>query len=52
MVDLEMGVRFIKGVGPSRVEILKKLNALDDTARTVALLKITDDNIKSIIRAL
>ncbi len=26
MVDLEQDVRFIKGVGPSRVEILKKLN--------------------------
>lgn len=34
------------------VEILKKLNALDNTAKTVALLKITDENIKSIIRAL
>ena len=33
-------------------EVLKKLGALDDTARTVALLKITDDNIKSILRAL
>lgn len=33
-------------------EILKKLNAFDDTARTVALLKITDENIKSILRAL
>ena len=33
-------------------EILKKLNALDNTAKTVALLKITDENIKSIIRAL
>lgn len=33
-------------------EILKSLNNLDDTAKTVALLKITDDNIKSIIRAL
>ncbi len=33
-------------------EILKKLGALDDTARTVALLKITDENIKSILRAL
>jgi len=33
-------------------EILKKLNAFDDTSRTVALLKITDDNIKSILRAL
>ena len=33
-------------------EVLKSLNNLDDTAKTVALLKITDDNIKSIIRAL
>lgn len=33
-------------------EVLKKLNALDDTARTVALLKITDENIKSVLRAL
>ncbi len=33
-------------------EVLKKLNALDNTAKTVALLKITDENIKSIIRAL
>ena len=33
-------------------EILKKLNAFDDTARTVALLKITDENIKAILRAL
>ena len=33
-------------------EILKKLNALDDTARTVALLKITDENIKNILRSL
>lgn len=33
-------------------EILKKLNAFDDTSRTVALLKITDENIKSILRAL
>ena len=33
-------------------EILKKLNALNDTEKTVALLKITDENIKSIIRAL
>lgn len=33
-------------------EILKKLNSLDNTAKTVALLKITDENIKSIIRAL
>lgn len=34
------------------VEVLKSLNNLDDTTKTVALLKITDDNIKSIIRAL
>ena len=33
-------------------EILKKLGALNDTERTVALVKITDENIKSIIRAL
>ena len=33
-------------------EVLKKLNSLDNTAKTVALLKITDENIKSIIRAL
>ena len=33
-------------------EVLKKLNSFDETARTVALLKITDINIKSIIRAL
>lgn len=33
-------------------EVLKSLNNLDDTAKTVALLKITDENIKSIIRAL
>lgn len=33
-------------------EVLKKLNSLDDTARTVALLKITDENIKAILRAL
>ena len=33
-------------------EVLKKMNAFDDTARTVALLKITDENIKDIIRAL
>lgn len=34
------------------VEILKKLGNLDDTAKTVALLKVTNENIKSIIRAL
>lgn len=33
-------------------EILKSRNELDDTSRQVALLKITDENIKSIIRAL
>ena len=33
-------------------EVLKSLDNLDDTAKTVALLKITDENIKSIIRAL
>ena len=33
-------------------EVLKSNNELDDTSRQVALLKITDDNIKSIIRAL
>lgn len=33
-------------------EVLKKLGNLDETAKTVALLKVTDINIKSIIRAL
>ena len=33
-------------------EVLKKLGALNDTERTVALLKITDENIRSILRAL
>jgi len=33
-------------------EILKKLNVFDETYRTVALLKVTDLNIKEIIRAL
>ncbi len=33
-------------------EVLKSLNNLDDTAKTVALLKVTDENIKNIIRAL
>lgn len=33
-------------------EVLKKLGNLDETAKTVALLKVTDLNIKSIIRAL
>jgi hypothetical protein len=34
------------------IEVLKTLGALDEGAKTVALLKVTDDNIKSIIRAL
>lgn len=33
-------------------EILKKLGEFDDTTRTVALVKITDENIKSVLRAL
>ncbi len=33
-------------------EVLKKQGALNDTERTVALLKITDENIKSVLRAL
>ena len=33
-------------------EVLKSLNNLDSTTKTVALLKITDENIKTIIRAL
>ena len=33
-------------------EVLKKLQNLDESTKTVALLKVTDDNIKSIIRAL
>ena len=33
-------------------EVLKSLNALDETAKTVALLKVTDINIKAIIRSL
>lgn len=33
-------------------EVLKKLGNIDETAKTVALLKVTDINIKSIIRAL
>lgn len=33
-------------------EILKKLDNLDESTKTVALLKVTDDNIKSIIRSL
>lgn len=34
------------------VEILKKLGHLDETMKTVALAKVTDINIKTIIRAL
>lgn len=34
------------------VEVLKKLNNLDEPTKTVALLKVSDENIKSIIRAL
>ena len=34
------------------VEVLKSLDALDETAKTVALLKVTDINIKAIIRSL
>lgn len=34
------------------VEVLKKLGNLDENAKTIALLKVTDINIKSIIRAL
>ena len=33
-------------------EVLKNLGSFDETARTVALLKVTDINIKAIIRAL
>ena len=33
-------------------EVLKSLGSFDETARTVALLKVTDLNIKNIIRAL
>lgn len=33
-------------------EVLKSLDNFDETARTVALLKVTDINIKAIIRAL
>ena len=33
-------------------EVLKNLGNLDDTAKTVALVKVTDENIKNIIRAL
>lgn len=34
------------------VEVLKKLGNLDENAKTIALLKVSDINIKSIIRAL
>lgn len=34
------------------VEVLKKLGNLDENTKTIALLKVTDTNIKSIIRAL
>lgn len=34
------------------VEVLKKLNNLDEPTKTVALLKVSDENIKSIIRTL
>lgn len=34
------------------VEVLKNLGNLDESTKTVALLKVTDNNIKSIIRAL
>jgi hypothetical protein len=33
-------------------EVLKSLNNLDESAKTVAMLKVTDGNIKSIIRTL
>lgn len=33
-------------------EVLKKLNNLDESTKTVALVKVSDENIKSIIRAL
>ena len=33
-------------------EILKKLGNLDEPTKTVALLKVTDENIKSMIRVL
>ena len=33
-------------------ETLKRLGSFDENARTIALLKVTDINIKSIIRAL
>ena len=31
---------------------VKKYNNLDDTAKTVAMLKITDENIRNIVRAM
>lgn len=34
------------------IEVLKNLGNLDESTKTVALLKVTDSNIKSIIRAL
>lgn len=34
------------------LEILKKIGALDDNAKTIGLLKVTDLNIKTIIRSL
>ncbi len=34
------------------LEVLKKIGALDDNAKTIGLLKVTDLNIKTIIRAL
>lgn len=34
------------------VEVLKKLDNLDESTKTVALLKVSDENIKTIIRAL
>ena len=34
------------------LEVLKNLGNLDENTKTVALLKVTDNNIKSIIRAL
>ena len=33
-------------------EVLKDLGCFDETARTIALLKVTDINIKEIIRAM
>jgi hypothetical protein len=34
------------------VEVIKSIGCLDESTKTVALLKVTDSNIKSIIRAL